>query len=56
MEIMVTIDQLKDALERACKYASEYRVDIDLHIDASGDTSVSVCPTFRDRDEGEKEE
>lgn len=46
----VVNEQLKDAIEWACKYANEYKVDIDIHIDADGEVSVSVCPTYRDRD------
>lgn len=49
MQIVVN-DQLKDAIEWTCKYANEYKVDIDIHIDADGEVSVSVCPTYRDRD------
>lgn len=49
MQIVVN-EQLKDAIEWTCKYASEYKVDIDIHIDADGEVSVSVCPTYRDRD------
>ncbi len=41
-------EQLKDAIEWTCKYAHEYKVDIDIHIDADGEVSVSVCPTYRD--------
>ena len=47
MRIVVN-EQLKDAIEWTCKYASEYKVDIDIHIDADGEISVSVCPTYRD--------
>jgi hypothetical protein len=47
MQIVVN-EQLKDAIEWTCKYANEYKVDIDIHIDADGETSVSVCPTYRD--------
>jgi hypothetical protein len=46
MQIVVN-EQLKDAIEWTCKYASEYKVDIDIHIDADGEVSVSVCPTYR---------
>ena len=49
MQIVVN-DNLKDAIEWTCKYANEYKVDIDIHIDANGEVSVSVCPTYRDRD------
>ena len=49
MQIVVN-EQLKDAIEWTCKYANEYKVDIDIHIDADGEVSVSVCPTYRDRD------
>ena len=49
MQIVVN-EQLKDAIEWTCKYASEYKVDIDIHIDTDGEISVSVCPTYRDRD------
>ena len=49
MQIVVN-GQLKDAIEWTCKYANEYKVDIDIHIDADGEVSVSVCPTYRDRD------
>lgn len=49
MQIVVN-EQLKDAVEWTCKYANEYKVDIDIHIDADGEVSVSVCPTYRDRD------
>ena len=45
---IVANEQLKDAIEWTCKYASEYKVDIDIHIDADGEISVSVCPTYRD--------
>lgn len=48
MQIVIN-DQLKDAIEWTCKYANEYKVDIDIHIDADGEISVSVCPTYRDR-------
>ena len=48
MQIVVN-EQLKDAFEWTCKYANDYKVDIDTHIDADGDISVSVCPTYRDR-------
>lgn len=44
-------DNLKEALEMTCKYASEYKVDIDVHFDADGEVSVSVTPTYRDRAE-----
>ena len=47
MQIVVN-EQLKDAIEWTCKYADEYKVDIDIHIDADGEVSVSVCPTYRD--------
>ena len=47
MRIVVN-EQLKDAIEWTCKYASEYKVDIDIHIYADGEISVSVCPTYRD--------
>ena len=47
MQIVVN-EQLKDAIEWTCKYANEYKVDIDIHIDADGEVSVSVCPTYRD--------
>lgn len=47
MQIVVN-EQLKDAIEWTCKYANEYKVDIDIHIDADGEISVSVCPTYRD--------
>ena len=46
MQIVVN-EQLKDAIEWTCKYAHEYKVDIDIHIDADGEVSVSVCPTYR---------
>ena len=49
MQIVIN-EQLKDAIEWTCKYANEYKVDIDIHIDADGEVSVSVCPTYRDRD------
>lgn len=49
MQIVVN-EQLKDAIEWACKYANEYKVDIVIHIDADGEVSTSVCPTYRDRD------
>lgn len=49
MQIVVN-EQLKNAIEWTCKYANEYKVDIDIHIDADGEISVSVCPTYRDRD------
>ena len=49
MQIVVN-EQLKEAIEWTCKYANEYKVDIDIHIDADGEVSVSVCPTYRDRD------
>ena len=49
MQIVVN-EQLKDAIEWTCKYANEYKVDIDIHIDADGEVSVSICPTYRDRD------
>ena len=49
MNIVVN-EQLKVAIEWTCKYADEYKVDIDIHIDADGEVSVSVCPTYRDRD------
>ena len=47
MQIVVN-DNLKDAIEWTCKYANEYKVDIDIHIDTDGEISVSVCPTYRD--------
>ena len=47
MRIVVN-EQLKDEIEWTCKYANEYKVDIDIHIDADGEISVSVCPTYRD--------
>ena len=50
MQIVIN-EQLKDAIEWTCKYANEYKVDIDIHIDADGEVSVSVCPTYRDRDD-----
>ena len=46
---IVVNEQLKDAIEWTCKYAHEYKVDIDIHIDADGEVSVSVCPTYRDK-------
>ena len=46
---IVDNEQLKDALEWTCKYVNEYKVDIDIHIDADGEVSVSVCPTYKDR-------
>ena len=49
MQIVVN-EQLKDAIEWTCKYVNEYKVDIDIHIDADGEVSISVCPTYRDRD------
>lgn len=49
MQIVVN-EQLKDAIEWTCKYVNEYKVDIDIHIEADGEVSVSVCPTYRDRD------
>ena len=49
MQIVVN-EQLKDAIEWTCKYADEYKVDIDIHIDVDGEVSVSICPTYRDRD------
>ena len=49
MQIVIN-EQLKDAIEWTCKYANEYKVDIDIHIDADGEVSVSICPTYRDRD------
>ena len=52
MNIVVN-EQLKDAIEWTCKFANEYKVDIDIHIDADGEISVSVCPTYRDRDAGD---
>ena len=48
MQIVVN-DQLKDAIGWTCKCANEYKVDIDIHMDADGEVSVSVCPTYRDR-------
>lgn len=48
MQIVVN-EQFKDAIKWACKYVNEYSVDIDIHIDADGEMSVSVCPTYRDR-------
>lgn len=50
MELIVANEQIKEAMEWTCKCANTYRVDIDIHI-ASGDVSVSVYPTFRDRAE-----
>jgi len=47
MQIVVN-DNLKDAIEWTCRYVDEYKVDIDIHIDADGEVSVSVCPTYRD--------
>ena len=41
---------LKDTIEQICKYADEYKVDIDIRIDSDGEVSVSVCPTYRDKD------
>ena len=48
MQIVVN-KQLKEAFEWTCKYANEYKVDIDIQINAVGEVSVSVCPTYRDR-------
>ena len=48
MQIVVN-DQLKDAVEWTCKYVNEYKVDIDIHIDADGEVTIGVCPTYRDR-------
>ena len=48
MQIVVN-DSLKDAIEWTCRYVDEYKVDIDIHIDADGEVSASVTPTYRDR-------
>ena len=50
MQIVMN-DNLKEALKMTCKYANEYKVDIDVHFDADGEVSVSVTPTYRDRAE-----
>ena len=50
MQIVMN-DNLKEALEMTCKYANEYKVDIDVHFNADGEVSVSVTPTYRDRAE-----
>lgn len=41
-------ERLEEALEWTCKYASEYKVDIDIHIEANGEIAISVTPTYRD--------
>lgn len=48
MQIVVN-EELKKAFAWACEFANEYKVDIDIQIDAGGEASVSVCPTYRDR-------
>ena len=42
--------QLRDVVEWICKYTNEYKVDVDIHIDANKEVSLSVCPTYRDRE------
>ena len=48
---IVVNEQLREALEWTCKYASEYKVDIDICIEADGNITVGMTPTYRDRAE-----
>lgn len=42
-------EEIQEALGTTCLFATEYNVDITVHIYADGDAEVTVTPTYRDR-------
>ena len=47
---IVWSEEIKEALERVCAYAHEYRVDVVITFGADGDAELKVEPSYWDKD------